>query len=126
MQIPLLRETITQLVYKVKAALAANKCSSAFWMGNLKNKNIYGEEILSQTTSITGSNLAADDDNGDDDDESELLLDNDNGDSERGAKRQSNRNSTAKARKRKLNRNKSDCGDDSSVDDDDLSRSRCF
>lgn len=48
--IPPLRETLTQLVYKMKAALAANKCSSVFWMGNLKNKDMYGEEILSQVS----------------------------------------------------------------------------
>lgn len=46
--IPSLRETLTQLVYKVQAALAMNKCSSAFWTGSLKNKNIKGDDILSQ------------------------------------------------------------------------------
>lgn len=46
--IPSLRETLTQLVYKVQAALAANKCSAVFWTGTLKNKDINGDEILSQ------------------------------------------------------------------------------
>lgn len=50
--IPPLRETIAQLVYKVKAALAANNCSSGFWAGNLKNKDLNGEEILSQVLLI--------------------------------------------------------------------------
>lgn len=48
--IPTLRETVAQLMYKVQAALAANQCSSGFWAGNLKNKDLNGEEILSQVT----------------------------------------------------------------------------
>lgn len=132
-QVPLLRETIAQLVYKVKGALAANKCSSAFWMGNLKNKNIYGEEILSQTTSITGSNLTAVDDDGEGDgegDEENELLENSMDDVENGgsrtrrSKRQSNRESASKGKKRKLYRSKNDTVDNG--DDEDSSRSRCF
>lgn len=46
--IPQLRETIAQLVYKVKAALAGYNCDTAFWSGNLKNKDLNGDEILSQ------------------------------------------------------------------------------
>lgn len=137
-QIPLLRETIAQLVYKVKGALAANKCSTAFWIGNLKNKNIYGEEILSQTTSITGSNLSVDDDDnndGDCDEEEENdLLENSNGSGGSGAsrvrksKRQSNsKASKATGKKRKLYRSKNDMDDDADDNDEnDSSRSRCF
>lgn len=46
--IPSLREILTQLIYKVQAALAVNKCSEVFWTGPLKNKDINGEQILSQ------------------------------------------------------------------------------
>lgn len=128
MQIPLLRETIAQLVYKVKGALAAHKCSSVFWTGNLKNRDIYGEEILSQTTSITGSNVTT----GEADDESMECEDNDlfNNDDDRQAtgnkrnKRQSSRPSTSKGRKRKLYPNNNDADNDD--DDNDSSRSRCF
>nr|CAI5860801.1 unnamed protein product [Callosobruchus analis] len=35
---------------KVKATLVANNCSDAFWMGNLRNKDLEGEDILSQST----------------------------------------------------------------------------
>lgn len=136
MQIPLLRETVAQLVYKVKGALAANKCSSAFWMGNLKNRDIYGEEILSQTTSITGSSLTADDEDGGDGngDEDNELLENSNDNERRGlsgtrrSKRQSNRGSTSKGKKRKLYRSKNDTDDGSNDNNDegDSSRSRCF
>lgn len=44
------------LYFRVKAALAANNCSSAFWMGNLKNRDLQGEDILSQSTTITETN----------------------------------------------------------------------
>lgn len=47
-KVPYMRQLLETLLYKVKAALAANKCSEAFWMGNLKNKNIYGEIITTQ------------------------------------------------------------------------------
>lgn len=47
-KVPFVRQLLETLIYKVKAALAANKCSQAFWMGNLKNKNIQGEIIRSQ------------------------------------------------------------------------------
>ena len=30
--------------------LAVNHCHSAFWLGNLKNRDIHGNEILSQST----------------------------------------------------------------------------
>lgn len=130
-QIPLLRETIAQLLYKVKGALAANKCSSAFWMGNLKNKDIYGEEILSQTTSITGSNITADDENGDEEDVEEEEEQSSGDSAPRRRTRQSNRTSASKGKKRKLYRKKNGPDDDNESttdnnDDENTSRSRCF
>lgn len=56
-QMKLIMET---LVYRVKAALSANNCSEAFWMGNLKNKNLQGELIPSQSTTAD-SDADADD-----------------------------------------------------------------
>lgn len=50
-KVPHVRQLLDTLVFKVKAALAANKCSEAFWMGNLKNKGIHGEVIASQEIS---------------------------------------------------------------------------
>ncbi|XP_075981266.1 fancd2 [Anticarsia gemmatalis] len=47
-KVPHMRQLLETLIYKVKAVLAANKCSEAFWMGNLKNKDIHGEVIASQ------------------------------------------------------------------------------
>ncbi|KAJ8733797.1 hypothetical protein PYW07_014348 [Mythimna separata] len=47
-KVPHMRQLLETLIYKVKAVLAANNCSEAFWMGNLKNKDIHGEVIVSQ------------------------------------------------------------------------------
>lgn len=51
-QIPFVRETIENLLIKVKAVLAANNCASAFSQNNLKNKNLFNEEILTQVKSF--------------------------------------------------------------------------
>lgn len=51
--IPQLRETLSQLLYKVQAALVGYNCSSIFWAGNLKNKDLEGDEILSQVRIIS-------------------------------------------------------------------------
>ncbi|KAK5650862.1 hypothetical protein RI129_001891 [Pyrocoelia pectoralis] len=48
--VPQFRQVLESLIYRVKAALVANSCSDAFWMGTLKNKNWHGEEILSQSS----------------------------------------------------------------------------
>ncbi|XP_037793800.1 LOW QUALITY PROTEIN: Fanconi anemia group D2 protein-like [Penaeus monodon] len=47
--VPPMKKSLEMLVYRVKAMLAMNKCSSAFWMGNLKNRDLHGEELLSQS-----------------------------------------------------------------------------
>ena len=57
---------------RVKAMLAANNCVDSFWMGNLKNRDLQGEEILSQA-SVTDD----EDDSGDElpeDEESDVEL----------------------------------------------------
>ncbi|KAJ4445372.1 hypothetical protein ANN_07177 [Periplaneta americana] len=46
--VPLVRKTLETLVFKVKGMLVANNSSDAFWMGNLKNKTVQGDEILTQ------------------------------------------------------------------------------
>ncbi|XP_064214117.1 Fanconi anemia group D2 protein isoform X2 [Tribolium castaneum] len=48
--VPQFRLTFETLVYRVKAALAANGCSAAFWMGNLRNRDLDGEDILSESS----------------------------------------------------------------------------
>ncbi|KAJ8984875.1 hypothetical protein NQ317_002715 [Molorchus minor] len=58
--VPKFRLTLETLVYKVKAMLVANNCSAAFWMGNLRNKDLDGEDILSQSTTVTEENQNSD------------------------------------------------------------------
>ena len=40
------------LFSKSQAMLASNRCHSAFWLGNLKNRDIHGNEILSQSSVV--------------------------------------------------------------------------
>lgn len=44
--VPLLRETVTSLLYKVKAAMAANRVSNVFEVNVLKNRDIYGDDVI--------------------------------------------------------------------------------
>ncbi|XP_077054270.1 Fanconi anemia group D2 protein isoform X2 [Siphateles boraxobius] len=46
--VPALKKCLEQFVYRVKAMLTLNHCQEAFWLGNLKNRDLKGEEILSQ------------------------------------------------------------------------------
>ena len=48
--VPLLQKSLEVLVFRVKAMLAANDCLDAFVLGNLKNRDLQGEEILSQAS----------------------------------------------------------------------------
>ncbi|XP_069500191.1 Fanconi anemia group D2 protein isoform X2 [Ambystoma mexicanum] len=48
--VPLLKKSLEIFVYRVKAMLTLNNCQEAFWLGNLKNRDLQGEEILSQTS----------------------------------------------------------------------------
>lgn len=74
--VPYVKQLLETLLYKVKAMLAANNCSEAFWMGNLKNKDIHGEIIASQESGEEDvaaedcdEQLPEDDDSDDTDDE---------------------------------------------------------
>ncbi|XP_051483302.1 Fanconi anemia group D2 protein isoform X2 [Apus apus] len=48
--VPLLKKSLEQFVYRVKAMLAFNHCQEAFWMGILKNRDLQGEEIMTQAS----------------------------------------------------------------------------
>jgi len=39
-QVPQLKRTLEGFVYRVKAMLTVNQCLQAFWLGNLKNRDI--------------------------------------------------------------------------------------
>lgn len=38
--VPLLKKSLEQFVYRVKAMLAFNHCQEAFWVGVLKNRDL--------------------------------------------------------------------------------------
>ncbi|KFZ46267.1 Fanconi anemia group D2 protein, partial [Antrostomus carolinensis] len=48
--VPLLKKSLEQFVYRVKAMLAFNHCQEAFWVGILKNRDLQGEEIMTQAS----------------------------------------------------------------------------
>ncbi|XP_049839664.1 Fanconi anemia group D2 protein isoform X1 [Schistocerca gregaria] len=81
--VPRLRLTLEQLRVQVKSVLAANGCIGAFTAGNLRNRNLQGEVISSQSTVDGGEYDAAgqsnpdDDDGGDDDDDDDAEGDGD-------------------------------------------------
>lgn len=52
--VPALKKCLELFIYRVKAMLILNNCQEAFWMGNLKNRNLKGEEILSQMSQGSG------------------------------------------------------------------------
>ncbi|XP_071447885.1 Fanconi anemia group D2 protein [Hetaerina americana] len=53
--VPVMKRVLDQLVFRVKDMLLKNNCAIAFWVGNLKNKNLRGEEIVSQAISRSPS-----------------------------------------------------------------------
>ena len=59
--VPQFRQVLEEFVFRVKAALAANNCSEAFWMGILRNRDLQGEDIPSQSSNNSGDTNDADD-----------------------------------------------------------------
>ncbi|XP_076231297.1 fancd2 [Calliopsis andreniformis] len=55
--IPAAKSILERLLYSVKGMLVLNNSPAAFWMGNLVNKNLEGQEILSQNLSSEESSL---------------------------------------------------------------------
>ncbi|XP_036138337.1 Fanconi anemia group D2 protein homolog [Monomorium pharaonis] len=49
--VPTAKSALEKMVYSVKGMMVLNDSATAFWMGNLVNKNLDGREILSQTSS---------------------------------------------------------------------------
>ncbi|XP_058144536.1 Fanconi anemia group D2 protein isoform X2 [Dasypus novemcinctus] len=59
--VPLLKKILELLVYRVKAMLTLNNCREAFWLGNLKNRDLQGEEIMSQNSQESTADESEDD-----------------------------------------------------------------
>ncbi|EDV48341.1 Fanconi anemia group D2 protein [Drosophila erecta] len=77
--IPSLRETIETLVFRVKALLAANNCHSAFHMGNMINRDLHGDSIITPTSSFAGEENSDDELPADDTSVDETVLGDDMG-----------------------------------------------
>lgn len=45
--VPFLKKSLEVFVFRVKMMLAAHKCGEAFWLGNLKRRDLKGAEIVS-------------------------------------------------------------------------------
>ncbi|KAL9960552.1 hypothetical protein ACROYT_G034027 [Oculina patagonica] len=76
--VPAVKKCLETFVFRVKAMLTLNKCHEAFWLGNLKNRDIQGQEIMSQQSAAdepTGEEeeeeqeMEEEEDDNDDDDE---------------------------------------------------------
>jgi hypothetical protein len=48
--IPSVKKNLERVIFHVKSILEAHRCLKAFWVGNLKTKNLRGEEISSQVS----------------------------------------------------------------------------
>jgi len=46
--VPAIKKTMESLIFEVKLMLENNDAGAAFWLGNLKHRNLAGEEISSQ------------------------------------------------------------------------------
>uniref|UniRef100_A0AAR2IJM7 FA complementation group D2 n=1 Tax=Pygocentrus nattereri TaxID=42514 RepID=A0AAR2IJM7_PYGNA len=49
--VPALKKSLEQFVYRVKAMLTLNQCQEAFWLGNLKNRDLKVKSIISMELS---------------------------------------------------------------------------
>lgn len=45
-QVPFLKKCLEAFVYRVKAMLTMNRCLEAFWLGNLKNRDLHVNVVI--------------------------------------------------------------------------------
>ena len=80
-RVPLLKKLLETFVLRVKEMLAANNCTEAFWVGNLKQRNLKGEEIKSQVENFSdedSESIKENEENSDNDCISELSVSSEN------------------------------------------------
>ncbi|KAG0207657.1 Fanconi anemia group D2 protein [Mortierella sp. GBA30] len=58
--VPAIKKTMESLIFEVKLMLENNDASAAFWLGNLKHRNLAGEEISSQLPEISEDEIEVD------------------------------------------------------------------
>ncbi|XP_076303997.1 fancd2 isoform X2 [Tachypleus tridentatus] len=77
--VPPLKKSLESIIYLIMGMMAENKCKGAFWIGNLKNRDLQGNEILSQSTEnsvsdASNENHSEESDTVPDDDQSDVEL----------------------------------------------------
>ncbi|KAF9198259.1 Fanconi anemia group D2 protein [Haplosporangium sp. Z 27] len=55
--VPAIKKTMESLIFEVKLMLENNDAGAAFWLGNLKHRNLRGEEISSQLPEISDDEM---------------------------------------------------------------------
>ena len=59
-QVPPLKKCLEAFVYRVKAMLTVNKCLEAFWLGNLRNRNLQvripNDTVICQCSKVVKNN----------------------------------------------------------------------
>lgn len=58
-QIPLVKKSLEQLMLRVKEMLSINKCEEGYMIGILKNRDLMGEEIRSQSNTVSPADQEA-------------------------------------------------------------------
>ncbi|KAG0019633.1 Fanconi anemia group D2 protein [Entomortierella chlamydospora] len=58
--VPSIKKTMESLIFEVKLMLENNDAGAAFWLGNLKHRNLRGEEISSQLPDISDEDQGQD------------------------------------------------------------------
>ena len=74
--IPNLKKSLESLIFKVKEILTRSGCLNAFWMGNLKHRDLEGKELSSQVELLRVDGGKDSDSESDSESESEGLVDN--------------------------------------------------
>jgi Fanconi anemia group D2 protein len=87
--VPPIKKTMETLIFEVKLMLENNDAGAAFWLGNLKHRNLRGEEISSQLP------VSSDDENAR---YSQQEADEDEGDHENGHPGSSKKNTRKRSR----------------------------
>ena len=67
--VPLLKRSLETFIFRVKLMLAHNNVVEAFWMGNIKNRDLKGEVIEEDEEEETQEDNEEDSDDNDEDEE---------------------------------------------------------
>ncbi|KAI8597408.1 Fanconi anaemia protein FANCD2 [Dissophora ornata] len=80
--VPAIKKTMESLIFEVKLMLENNDAGAAFWLGNLKHRNLRGEEISSQLPEVSEDEEQIDQEHDDEDNHDEEDLNDGEGQSQ--------------------------------------------